>query len=152
MKPVIRSATVDDAADVVQLIAEHAALYDEASLLTESFVRRYLASPASEILVAEVDQQVVGLLSCSLRPDLFHAADSCLVEDLVVREGRRGQGIGRALMSELFARLEARDCAEVSVGVMQDNLPAINLYRSLGLCEEALLLEMHLAPKTGAAG
>lgn len=146
METSIRQATVQDAADIVRLIGEHASADDETSPLTSAFVKQYLASPVSEILVAEIDQQIVGLLSWSLRPDLFHGANSCFVEELVVSKQVQGQGIGRALMTELFGKLCDRNCAEASLAVMPDNTRAIALYRSLGLCEEALMLEMHMTP------
>ncbi len=143
MKATIRKATLEDATGIIELIAEHAAAGGETSPLTSSYLAQYLDSPASEILLAEAGGEVVGLLSWSVRPDLYHAADCCFIEELIVTQRQRDQGLGRALMAELFARLGDRDCAEVSLAVMQDNVGAIRFYRSLGLSEEALLLETH---------
>ncbi len=143
MKATIRKATLEDTACILNLIAEHAAAGGETSPLTSSYISQYLESPASEILLAEADGEIVGLLSWSVRPDLYHAADCCFIEELIVTQHQRDQGLGRALMAELFARLGDRECAEVSLAVMQDNLGAIRFYRSLGLSEEALLLETH---------
>ncbi len=143
MNTTIRKATLADAAGILSLIAEHAMAGGETSPLTSSYIAQYLESPASEILLAEADGQIAGLLSWSIRPDLYHAADCCFIEELIVTEHLRDQGLGRALMAELFARLGDRDCAEVSLAVMQDNAGAIRFYRSIGLSEAALLLETH---------
>jgi ribosomal protein S18 acetylase RimI-like enzyme len=86
----------------------------------------------------------VGLLSYSVRPDLYHAASSCLIEDLVVRTGMRGRGVGSRLLAELMARLPETGCAEVSVTTLPGNAPALKFYRKHGLVDEAVFLERHL--------
>ena len=141
----IRVAIRSDASVIVRLIGEHAAAAGERTPVTEAYVDTYLACPASTILLAEVQNRVVGLLSYSVRPDLFHAGPSCLLEELVVEETMRGQGIGSVLVAELFSRLALLACAEVSVAVMPANHGAIKFYRRHGLAEEALYLEKHFA-------
>jgi ribosomal protein S18 acetylase RimI-like enzyme len=141
----IKEATLADASALVRLIGEHAADSGEQSPITEAYVATYLASSTSRILLAEVQQRVVGLLSYSLRPDLFHAAPSCFLEELIVEEASRGQGVGSALVAELFSRLSSLACAEVSVAVMPTNQRAIKFYRMRGLTEEALYLEKHFS-------
>lgn len=139
----IRKAEPRDAASIIQLMAELAATSGEHSSLTPDYVEQYLASPVSQILLAERQGQVVGLLSFSIRPDLFHAGNSCLLEELVVQEQVRGQGVGSALLSELLARLSTGECAEVSLAVMPGNTQALKFYRRHGLTEEAIFLEKH---------
>jgi ribosomal protein S18 acetylase RimI-like enzyme len=84
-----------------------------------------------------------GVLTYSVRPDLYHAAPTGLIEELVVRQSMRGQGVGGALLDELFSRLTALGCAEVSVTTMPDNAAAIEFYKAHGLTDEALFLEKH---------
>ena len=139
----IREATLADASAIVRLIGEHAASSGEQTPITEAYVATYLANSTSKILLAEVQNRVVGLLSYSIRPDLFHAGPSCYLEELIVEEIARGQGVGSALVAELFSRLAPLACAEVSVAVMPDNHRAIKFYRTHGLVEEALFLERH---------
>ena len=139
----IREATLADAMAIVRLINEHAVSSGEQTLVTEAYVATYLVSSTSKILLAEVQNRVVGLLSYSIRPDLFHAGQSCLLEELVVEEAARGQGVGSALVTELFSRLTLLACAEVSVAVMSTNQRTIKFYRTHGLTEEALFLEKH---------
>lgn len=142
----IRKAELQDATSIIQLIAELAAADNERSSLTPDYVEKYLASPVSQILVAERHGQVVGLLSYSIRPDLYHAGNSCLIEELVVHEQVRGQGVGSALLTELLERLSAVECAEVSLAVMPDNTQALRFYRRHGLTDEAIFLEKHFKP------
>ncbi len=138
-----RNATLEDTSAIVSLIGEHATASGEQSPLTEAYVAAYLSSSTSGILLAEVQNRVVGLLSYSLRPDLYHAGLSCLLEELIVEEATRGRGVGSVLVTELFSRLTPLACAEVSVAVMSTNRRAIKFYRTHGLTEEALFLEMH---------
>jgi ribosomal protein S18 acetylase RimI-like enzyme len=150
MTMVIREARLQDSTAIVRLICEHASLTNETSPLTEAYLATYLASPISTILVAEADRHVVGLLSWSVRPDLYHAGDVCLIEELVVKQERRDQGIGGTLMQELFARLASHGCVEIAVAVMPENADAIRFYRSHGLCDQALSLELHPPSEMGA--
>jgi ribosomal protein S18 acetylase RimI-like enzyme len=141
---VIREAESGDVAVIVQLIQE-LATSTERSPITETYVMQYLDSPTSTILLAETQGNVVGLLSYSLRPDLYHAANSCLIEEIVVQESMRGRGVGSTLLTELLSRLSSKDCAEVSLAVMSDNTGAIRFYKRHGLREEALFLERHFS-------
>jgi ribosomal protein S18 acetylase RimI-like enzyme len=139
----IREATPVDTAVVVRLITELASSISEKSSITEEYVKKYLTSPSSKVLLAEIQGRTVGLLSYSVRPDLYHASNTALIEELVVLEEFRSRGVGSALMSELFSRLSACGCAEVSLSVLKDNLKAIRFYQSQGMTDEALYLEKH---------
>ncbi len=141
MAILIRAPELQDIPTIVQLIAELASTVDEVSPITPAYVSQYLASPSSWILLAEADGEIVGLMSYSIRPDLYHAGDCCLIEELIVRDGKRNQGVGSALMKDLLARLAG--CKEISVGVMTENVEALKFYRRQGLDEEAVLLEKH---------
>ncbi len=145
----IRDADLEDASAIVGLIGEHAATAGEQSPITETYVATYLSGSTSRILVAEVRDRVVGLLSYSIRPDLYHAGPSCLIEELIVEEAARGRGVGRGLVAELFSRLTTLACAEVSVAVMPTNQRAIKFYRRHGLADEALFLEKHFTRENG---
>jgi ribosomal protein S18 acetylase RimI-like enzyme len=142
MDIIIREAESGDMSVIVRLIQELETATDR-SPITETYVMQYLDSPTSMILLAETQGNVIGLLSYSLRPDLYHAANSCLIEEFVVHEPMRGKGVGSALLRELLSRLSSRDCAEVSLAVMPDNTGAIRFYKRHGLTEEALFLERH---------
>jgi len=144
MSITVRQAAPTDAPAIVELIGELARTLGGTSPITQDYVGEYIAFPGSSILLAQEDGRVAGLLSYSLRPNLYHAANSALIEELVVRESARGRGVGSALMSELLRRLPSQGCAEVSVTTMPDNERAIRFYRSHGLVDEAVFLEKHL--------
>lgn len=141
----IRDAVPGDEPAIALLIRALGEAGDYESPVQEEDAARYLASPGCGALLAEEEGEAVGLLSYSIRFDLFHAANSCLIDELVVAEGHRGQGIGGALLDEVIRRAAAAGCVEVSVTTMPDNEEAQRLYRSHGLVEEAVFLEMHLS-------
>ena len=139
----IRQANPSDAPAVVTLIRELAASMGEQTPLFPAYVEGYLADPGCFILLAEEQDRAVGLLSYTLRPNLYHAGTSALIDELVVVDGQRGRGIGEALVARLLDELVNLRCAEVSVSTMLDNHGAQRFYRRLGFEDEALFLERH---------
>jgi ribosomal protein S18 acetylase RimI-like enzyme len=143
MNITIRSALEEDSASISRLIIELAENSGETSPITAEYAAQYLGTPGSSILLAEKDRHMIGLISYSIRPNLFHAGDCCLIEEFVVRQSERGQGIGGQLLEALFERLANSNCAEVSVTAMPENLKAIAFYKSHGMVDEAVFLEKH---------
>jgi ribosomal protein S18 acetylase RimI-like enzyme len=143
-KLAVRDAHPGDEPAIVALIEEMAAGGDDASPLTASFVTTYLAHLGSGVLLAEEEGRPVGLLSYSVRPDLYHAGPAARIEELVVHAPLRGRGVGGALLQAFPARMVEEGCVEVAIAVLPDTQAAQHLYRAHGLVEEALLLERHL--------
>jgi len=143
MAMTIRDAGPGDEPAIVELIQELAVALDYPSTINEHYVRHYLASPESGVLLAVDGDAPVGLVSYAVMPGLFHAADSGLIESLVVAEGRRGEGVGRQLLRAVMERLEKAGCAEISVSTGADNEAAQRVYFEEGLSEASLLLEKH---------
>lgn len=140
----IRNATQQDIPAILTLIRELAEAGGETSPIHEAYVEEYLASHDSNLLLADDGGGVVGLLSYSVRPDLYHAGRCCMIEELVVTGDKRGRGIGGALLQAVLEEGQLGGWVEVSVGVMQDNQRAQVFYKRHGLVYEALLLERHL--------
>jgi len=143
MSITIRDARAGDAEVIAELIRLLAAEWDETSEVTTDYVRAYLDRENVGALLAELDGGVVGLLTYSLYPGLFHAGPWGLLDELIVRPEARRRGVADALVSEAVRRFEAAGCKEVSVSTQLDNEPAKALYRKHGLTEESLFLEKH---------
>ncbi len=139
----IRTVRPQEIPAVCALVRELAATLDETSPITEDTVRAFLEHAGCGILVCETDGRVTGMLSYSVRMNLYHARPVCTIEELGVTAEHRGAGIGGALVSELFGRMRALGCAEVSVTVMPSNREALRFYREHGLTDEAVYLEKH---------
>ena len=139
----IRQATLKDTPYVIALIQELAQSDGETSPISPADVAIYLAQPGSVILLVESEKEILGLLSYSIRHDLYHAAKTCTIETLIVRSDARGMGTGSALLKEVLARGMKEGWAEVSVTTMPDNQEAQAFYRKHGLVDEAIYLEKH---------
>ena len=147
MPKVVRDATLMDAPVIVELVKELARSMGEESPLIEAYVATYLGSTSNTILLAEAQDGILGLLSYSLRPNLYHSGDICLIEELIVGEKARGRGIGTSLLGELLSRMTLKDIREISVSTLPDNHLAIEFYRKHGFKEEGVLLEIHPVKK-----
>lgn len=57
---------------------------------------------------------------------------------LAVSPGRRGEGLGRALITAAEAWLRVRGCAKVQLMVREDNAAALGFYERLGLARQSV--------------
>lgn len=139
----LRLAGPEDSAAIARLIGTLAADLEERSPITPAYVAEILRLRFCQVLLAARGEEVLGLLSFSFRPSLFHAADSCMIDELVIEPGARNQGIGAVLLDDAIRRAREHACAEVSLSVMTSNVAARRFYRRHGFESEAVLLERH---------
>lgn len=132
----IRPATRDDLATILALLAE-LARYERltrrnrstlASLRRAMFGKRAFM----EGLIAERGGEPVGMALFYPCHSTFGATIGLWLEDLVVVPGRRGGGIGRALMARLARLSRARGWGFMAWSVLDWNRPALRFYRGLG--------------------
>jgi len=85
-------------------------------------------------LVAEVEGQVLGQLSCerSPRPPMTHTGEF----GITVAAAARGQGIGRAMLVALEVWAAEVGVTRIALAVFVGNDAAHGLYRSLGYVDE----------------
>jgi ribosomal protein S18 acetylase RimI-like enzyme len=84
------------------------------------------------VLVAERGAEVVGIAIYFFFPTSFRARPGLYLEDIVVSNAARGEGVGRALMAELARAAESRDCGRMEWAVLDWNERALDFYRRLG--------------------
>jgi len=143
----IRLATIEDSAVIAQLMTQliEASGYESRQVPPEQIeesLRKMADNDAYQVLLAEDEGQVVGLLSLSSRQTLFHAAPSALIDELVVEQGHRGRGVGQQLMAEAIERCRAAGCCEIEVSTERSNEIAQEFYRRHGFSHEAVLFEL----------
>ena len=143
MTVTIRHAGPGDEPAIVDLIQELAVAVDEQSPADHHYVRRYLASPDTTILLAIDERDIVGMLSYSTRPGLFLAGDSGEIEILLVDARRRRQGIGTKLLRTAIRLMQDAGCVETSASVNADNELAQKIYVDAGLAGASVRLEKH---------
>ena len=147
-------AQASDRDAVTQLLGEFRDWWqkDEPSdpSITET-VARLLDDPATEYLLAAAgDDDAAGICQLRYRMSVWTHAEDCWLEDLYVREGQRGHGLGRALLEATLARARARGCRRIELDVQEDNASALSLYETVGFSAKpkgaarSLLLGMRL--------
>lgn len=95
-------------------------------------------------LVAELDGRVVG--SCGMT----NICNEGNIDNVVVAEDVRGQGIGQALMKELIALGESEGVEAFTLEVRVSNAPAIHVYEKLGFVSEGIRPGFYEKPKEDA--
>ena len=134
-----REATAGDAMKIHALACELAGTVGDSPPGFETVRARLvelLEEPRARVLVAEgEDGDVVGAASLWIKPDLAHGDTVVEVPMLVVTEGSRGEGVGKALMEEV-QRLAAENGAHlIELVATTQNVAAREFYRTLGFVE-----------------
>lgn len=87
----------------------------------------------AQILVAHHrDTGVVGMVSVQLVISTAVGAPSAWIEDMVVLEQFRGQGVGKALLEKAGAWARSRGAKRVQLVADADNTSALEFYKHLG--------------------
>jgi len=100
MEVVLRSANDSDAEAAFKLIGE----LGYADLCFAPFSKTFrsvLENPAMMTFIAEVNGEVVGLATVSFRPQLRLTADLFSIDEFVISDRVRGQGVGRRFLEHL---------------------------------------------------
>jgi predicted N-acetyltransferase YhbS len=101
--------------------------------------------PNLELVVAEDQGEVVGSLMFMIVPNLSHKASPwALVENVIVDERHRGNGIGKVLMEYAIERAKENGCYRIGLSSDNRRTGAHNFYRSLGFESSATGFRMSL--------
>ncbi|MGD8909401.1 MAG: GNAT family N-acetyltransferase [Chromatiales bacterium] len=91
-----------------------------------------LQAPEAYVVVAEHTGEIAGMATLQLLISTAEGAPSGLIEDVVVDESHRGQGIGEALMNHLITWVEKKGVTRLQLLADRDNQPALEFYRKQG--------------------
>lgn len=83
------------------------------------------------IMVAELNQQIVGMCTAQILVSTAEGAIVALIEDLVVEDARRGQGIGKDLLLSLESWAVARGVRRLQLLADRNNTRALEFYKRL---------------------
>ena len=103
---------------------------------TREQIERWLAGPGSTVLVAESEQDVIGLAVLLTRPPATFAGavphKVIELDNLVVCADRRSQRIGRQLLEATVAWTRGQGASHVAVAVHAFNRDARRFYENFG--------------------
>jgi GNAT superfamily N-acetyltransferase len=148
----IRPARSEDVPVILTLIkglGEYERMADEI-VATEEGLRTWLFGerPAAEVVLAYVDETVVGFALFFHNFSTFLGRPGLYLEDLFVVPEWRGRGIGRMLMVHLAEIAVRRGCGRMEWAVLDWNESAIGFYLRLGA---VVMNEWRLCRLTGEA-
>ena len=83
------------------------------------------------IMVAELDQQIMGMCSAQILVSTAEGGMVALIEDLVVEDARRGQGIGKELLFFIEEWATARGVRRLQLLADCSNTPALAFYQEM---------------------
>jgi GNAT superfamily N-acetyltransferase len=137
----IRPATVEDAAEIRQLIYE-LAVYEKAPDEVEATEADIVATifaehPAVFCDLIELDETeggpaIAGMAIWFLNYSTWQGKHGIYLEDLYVREQYRGRGYGKAMLEHLAAICLERNYGRFQWWVLDWNEPSIEFYRAMG--------------------
>lgn len=137
-----RLAVRSDSPQIVALLREimtyHSVQPPEGCELT-ACVETILDSRDHVFLVAEDNGRLIGMCALLFSMSTWSAAPTCEIQDLIVTEDMRRQGLGRGLVDAASDLARARGCARVFMLAEYWNLDAQAFYRRLGLSEKTNL-------------
>jgi GNAT superfamily N-acetyltransferase len=102
---------------------------DEHVLLEQGF---RLEPPNFHCLVAELENQVIGVLVYYFLPYTAAAKPALFIKELIVAEHARGHGAGKALMRRAALEAQNKGCAGMTWTVANWNEAGKRFYESLG--------------------
>jgi len=146
---IIRKGISSDMPSVLALIKELAIFEkepDAVEVTVEDLIRDgFSENPLFHCFVAEEDQgnfskQIIGIALFYYRYSTWKGKTIHL-EDLIVRQDKRGTGAGMALYSEIIRQGKSDKVRRIEWAVLDWNSPAINFYKKTGA---KVLTDWHL--------
>lgn len=148
----VRPATQEDAAAILRLVAALAD-FEKLPPPDEAARQRLIADAFGpqlrfEILLAEIDEQVVGYAFFFETYSTFLALPTLYLEDLFVLPEFRGKKAGYALFTRCVEEAKRRGCGRMDWTVLDWNRHAIDFYERFGArpLDEWKLYRLQLYP------
>ena len=135
MNASLRIANKEDCPRLMELVHE-LALYEKAPeqvtvTLAEFEVAGFGNNPVWKAFVAEVDNEIVGFALYYVRYSTWKG-NRMYLEDLIITEKMRGNGIGKLLFDRLIQEAKELGFSGMVWQVLDWNEPAINFYKKYG--------------------
>jgi len=139
MNAIIRLCLQDDLPELFRLYRQlHPADTTTLEEVTRGFAAM-TAHPGCEIFVAEADGRMTGTFTLYILPNMTrNGRPAAILENIVVDEPYRGQGIGRALLAFAREQAQARGCYKLSLTSNAVRAEAHEFYRRCGMTQHGL--------------
>jgi ribosomal protein S18 acetylase RimI-like enzyme len=105
----------------------------------EQIFQQIEGDPNRKLFVAEIDGRVVAAADLLIMPNLsHHGSPRAIIENVIVAEKMRRQGIARKLINHLIKTAKENDCYKIGLSSDKRRTAAHRLYESLGFNQYGL--------------
>ena len=144
----IRKAKYSDLHTMRNLLTElNESMYKSCGIDVNVSIKNFsscLRNNSSHILLAGLNDEIVGLVNFTVRNTLMHKGASAIIDELIISKNYQNQGIGEDLISATIEECKKNGCCEIEVSTEQSNSAAIDFYKNCGFKEVGLFLEKDL--------
>jgi predicted N-acetyltransferase YhbS len=127
METTLRAAVPEDALRISELLDQPGW-----SVPPDAVVAELSASPTTEVVVAEYEGDVVGLIAVTTRRQFQRAGNLTTIDTLVVDEQTRSRGIGEQLVGVAFDAAKRSNAQAVELVSHLRRVDARRFYERLG--------------------
>ena len=138
----VRRTRSSDEDAVIQLIKQLIRERMPAEQEARAVFRELLAGERGLVLVATLDEAIVGVISVSYNPAMRYGGPYAQIEELIVNEAARGQQAGAALVRAAIAEAQAHGCREMGLYPIRGNEA---FYAKFGFAEVGVEMRMPLS-------
>lgn len=122
---------------LIKELAMYEKLPDEVEITPEQLIKDgFGETPLYGLLVAEIENTIVGLVIYYFRYSTWKGK-RLYIEDIIVTEKMRGNGIGKMLFDSTIMKAKELNCKGINWLVLDWNKPAINFYDKYGATYDA---------------
>lgn len=144
---IIDFATADDLSAMADLLHELFTL--ESDFAPERMkqlagLKLILDNPAlGRLFVLRVNGKVAGMANALITVSTAEGGRVLLLEDVIIKSGHRGSGIGRKLVEHVLAWAKSEGMTRVTLLADRDNAPALGFYERMGFQPSAMTVLRH---------
>jgi ribosomal protein S18 acetylase RimI-like enzyme len=142
---IIRDAKIQDTASLNELFTEeleyHAKLLPlmfnvPKTLIDESWLDSIINNENEHLAVIETENEIVGAILYKIKTNpndiIFNKRRYGYVQEMIVKEPHRRQGIGKRLMDHAIEELKGLGISEIELNIWENNEIGIKFYEKYG--------------------
>ena len=144
---IIRNATEKDIPSILELLYELGRpepIDNKEITVFKNKIKDYFSDSSKMILLADVDSDIVGLVSIILLRRLNHAKFEMYIPELVVRESQRFSGIGKKLIAKCIETGKKKNCYRIRLESGIQRKESHRFYKGLGFEQSGLSFSKNL--------
>lgn len=141
MQVQIRNAQDKDVKDIIEILYElerPKPIGNNEIKIFKNKIKDYFSDPQKEIMVAEIDSRIIGVVSVIFLRRLNRARLEMYIPELVVSKEFRYQGIGKKLMQNCIELAKKKKCYRIRLESGNQRKESHKFYKGIGFEQSSL--------------